>query len=195
MLWNLYRGEMTGLWHLEISQLLNLEETCKTTCMYVWVIFTPDSRQYTGQNCPGSFLPTSLFYLYSWCAPPLWTLYFWDYSFFKKNYWILLHHLLRYCFSFMFWSFGQEACGILVLNQGSDLHPSCWKVKSTTGPPGKFHFTVVWICISLVFSNVKHCFMCSLDICMSSLEKCFFRSCAHFLNGSMFCCSMSYLHH
>ena len=49
-----------------------------------------------------------------------------------------LLNLLQYCFCFMFWFFGREACGILAPRLGIKPAPPALEGEVlTTGPPGK----------------------------------------------------------
>ena len=73
--------------------------------------------------------------------------FFWCEPFLKP-----LLNLLRYCFCFIFWSFGPEACGILAPQPGSEPAPSALEEVLTTGHPGKSSLSL----FSNLLCNMPH---------------------------------------
>ena len=72
----------------------------------------------------------------------------------------------------------QQCTMVLIsLHPGQQLLLCVFLIVILVGVKG--YLTVVLICISLMTNNVEHHFMCLLAICMTSLEKCLFKSLVH----------------
>ena len=103
------------------------------------------------------------------------------------NYYIYL--LLLYFFSEEFHIVFHSGCNRLQFSQQCTWVPFCWHPCQDLLYV-EFLMIVIWwyllvvlICIYLMISNVEHFF----HVLVSLLEKCLFRSLAHFLSGLLVC--------
>ena len=95
---------------------------------------------------------------------------------------VLIFEELLYCFHRRFIILQSHQNFTSFPNSSRPYHQSfLFSVLTVVTLMGIWWHLIVLICISLLISDVEHLFMCLFVFCISSMEKCLFKSLAHFL--------------